>query len=103
MVSAAHHKTGFERKKLLIEAYDKASLAENIAPGEGAYNLACIHAMHGELDEMIRWLDRSYAAAKLPTREHISEDHDFDDVRETPEFKAWLTTVIWKNIKHGGE
>lgn len=102
LVFLAHHNTGFERQKLLTEAYDKASLAEKIAPGEGAYNLACIHAMRGELDSMTHWLGRSHAAAKLPTREQIAEDHDFDGVRDTPEFKAWLTTVIWKDIKTEG-
>ena len=66
-----------------------------MAPGEAAYNLACIHAMRGELDEMTQWLDRCHAAGKLPTREHIAADKDFDSVRETPQFKAWLTKMGW--------
>ncbi len=60
-------------------------------PGKGAYNLACIQAMRGELDDMTPWLDRSHAAGKLPTREHIVAD--FDSVRETPQFKTWLAKM----------
>lgn len=69
--------------------------AELLLPGKGAYNLACIQAMRGELDDMTPWLDRSHAAGKLPTREHIATDKDFDSVRETPQFKAWLAKMGW--------
>ncbi len=69
--------------------------AELLLPGKGAYNLACIQAMRGELDDMTPWLDRSHAAGKLPTREHIAADKDFDSIREAPQSKAWLAKMGW--------
>ncbi len=95
LISSARSLGGAEHERLLAEAYDKASRTEEIIPGKGAYNLACIQAMCGELDEMTQWLDRAHAAGKLPTREHIAADKDFDSVRETPQFKAWLSKMGW--------
>lgn len=91
----AHRTEGAEQDRLMSEAYAKYLLAENIAPGQGAYNLACIQAMRNELDDMTHWLDQSHAAGKLPAREHIATDKDFDSVRETPQFKAWLAKMGW--------
>jgi hypothetical protein len=95
LIFQAQRNDGMERDRLIDEAYQKCLLAVNIAPGESAYNLACIHAMRGELDNMTHWLDTSHAAGKLPTREHIAADKDFDSVRETPQFKAWLAKMGW--------
>lgn len=95
LILSAHRSCGNERQRLLAEAYDKAFLAETFEPGKSAYNLACIHAMRSELDDMTRWLDRAHAAGKLPTRDHIATDKDFDSVRETPQFKAWLAKMGW--------
>ncbi len=91
----AQRNDGAERDRLMNEAYEKCLLAESIAPGEAAYNLACIQAMRNELEDMTHWLDQSHAAGKLPTREHIAADKDFDSVRETPQFKAWLAKMGW--------
>jgi tetratricopeptide (TPR) repeat protein len=95
LIHSAHRNSGATRQQLLAEAYEKVSRVEALVPGQGAYNLACIHAMRGELDDMTHWLDRSHAAGKLPTREHIAADKDFDNVRETPQFKAWLAKMGW--------
>ncbi len=95
LTAQAHRADGAERDRLMSEAYAKYLLAEKIAPGQIAYNLACIHAMRNELDDMTHWLDQSLAAGKLPTREYIATDKDFDSVRETPQFKAWLAKMGW--------
>jgi Tfp pilus assembly protein PilF len=95
LISSAHRSSGAERQELLAEAHDRAYSAEALVPGICTYNLACIQAMRGELTDMTQWLDRSYAAGTLPTREHIAADKDFDSVRETPEFKAWLSKMGW--------
>jgi Tfp pilus assembly protein PilF len=95
LLAQAHHGSGEERESLLRQAEDKLIQSEAIAPGSAAYNLACVYAVRGALLQMVEWLDRSQAAGDLPTREHIAEDKDFDAVRDTPEFKAWLTKMGW--------
>ncbi|TXH73105.1 MAG: hypothetical protein E6Q88_05670 [Lysobacteraceae bacterium] len=91
-------KFGHEQQKarqFLDLSLEKLSKAEALSPGQSAYNLACVHALRGELSEMVEWLDRSHAMGKLPSRERIGADKDFDEVRKTPEFSAWWTAMGW--------
>jgi hypothetical protein len=84
-----------ERELLLNEAHEKCAQAAKLAPGVGAYNLACIHALRKQNKQAIEWLQRSHAAGKLPSKDHIAKDKDFNFIRETPEFKAWWASMGW--------
>ncbi len=95
LAAQAQRSDDAQRQRLLDEAYAKCVQAEAIRPGNAAYNLACIHALRGELQPMVEWLDRSHVAGKLPTQKHIAADKDLDSVRDTPEFKAWLSKMGW--------
>ena len=80
---------------LLSDAYERAAQAYEINAKSGAYNAACAQARRGELASMVEWLDRAAASGELPDREHLAKDTDFDGVRDTAEFKAWLTKMGW--------
>lgn len=91
----AHRSDHEKRLQLLHQAVDKAMEHETLAPGSGAYNLACAYAMLGDVSQMTDWLNRSFVAGKLPGREKISTDKDFNTVRDTAEFKAWWAKMGW--------
>ena len=84
-----------ELATLLSDAYERAAQAYEINEKRGAYNAACAQARRGELASMVEWLDRAVASGNVPDREHLARDTDFDEVRDTAEFKAWLTKMGW--------
>lgn len=95
LLARTHCSQASERDRLLDEAYEKCLRVEQTSPGASAYNLACIHALRNRPEEAIDWLERSHAAGKLPTQAHIAVDKDFDGIRETAPFQAWLQRMGW--------
>ena len=71
-------------------AKEKASEADRIKPGEGAYNAACACARLGEDDECRRWLETALEHGELEDRSHMETDPDFESVRDTEWFKEIL-------------
>ncbi len=84
-----------EIAKIVDEAFSLATRAYAIDMSSGAYNAACAQARRRELASMVEWLDRAVASGDLPNREHLAKDSDFDGVRDTPEYKAWLAKIGW--------
>ena len=84
-----------ELATLLSNAFERAARAYEINPRNGAYNAACAQARRGKLDSMVEWLDREVESGNTLDREHLFKDTDFDAVRDTSEFKAWLTKMGW--------
>lgn len=78
-----------EKAALLTQAKAYSQQVEALVPGEGAYNLACCHALETGVEECLRWLDVADQHQKLPDREHLQQDRDLDPVRETPPFQIW--------------
>ena len=76
-------------RALLALAEKKARQAEEIRPGSGAYNLACLAAIHGRVGESLDWLASRQRHGTLPSADHMRSDHDFDAIRDSPEFIAW--------------
>ena len=83
----ARTKEGQEADKMLEEAESKCLQAEEIEPGVGAYNLACISARRGDESGAQRWLLRAKDTGKLPPLQDIMTDTDLDSVKETSWFK----------------
>ena len=82
-----------QARTLFLEGRDKATRAERIAAGTGAYNLACISALLGEPQECRRWLGVAQEHKTIPGCEHLRTDEDLDPVREEPWFQEILATV----------
>jgi len=93
LFAQAKTKAGEEADRLFAEAKEKLLSAESISPGSGTYNLACLSALRGEEAECLRWLEKSRALGKLPSREHLANDPDLDNVCESEWFKAFLVGV----------
>jgi hypothetical protein len=86
-------KTGAEADGLLSQAEEKLLAAEELATGSGAYNLACVASLRGQPEECRQWLQRSLAAGKLPSRQHLVSDDDLKSVRDEPWFTELLSTA----------
>jgi hypothetical protein len=56
----------------------------------GVLNLACIAALRGQPKECRQWLERSLAAGRLPSRQHLASDDDLQSVRD----EAWFQEVL---------
>lgn len=86
-----------EANALLAEAERILLQAEIGAPGSAAYNLACVAALSGKVDDCISWLTASRTAKKLPTAYQLREDVDLALVRDTPEFSAWWVETFGRD------
>ncbi|MCY2995840.1 MAG: SIR2 family protein [Planctomycetota bacterium] len=75
---------------LLEQAWQKCMSAEHIAPGRGAYNLACICALRSDKPSCQHWLEMSRSQGSLPTPSHLLADADLEAVRNTDWFQNLL-------------
>ena len=53
------------------------------------YNIACIYSIKNDTKTSIKWLEDSLKSG-YNDFEHIKVDSDFDNISQTPEFKALL-------------
>jgi tetratricopeptide (TPR) repeat protein len=87
------NKTDKQAKKLLQEARKKCLQANEILPGFGAYNLACISALLGETEEAEKWLEESWETGYLPSIDYIKKDKDLTSLKKEEWFKQFLEKV----------
>lgn len=83
---------GSERTALLAEEKQKYLLAEEVAPGSGSYNLACVYSLEGDLRQCRNWLEKASYNGHLPSWEHALNDPDLKPVVTKPWFKDLLWT-----------
>ncbi len=59
-----------------------------------AFNIACVKSLQGETQEALEWLRKTL---KTVTTRYL-EDHDFDDIRDTAEFRRLVDEAedIWQ-------
>lgn len=81
---------GEQRDELLARASEKLKAAEELSPGAGAYNLACIMILKNEEMEARKWLDRAAEFNRLPAERVLKSDEDLDAVRNAKWFPAVL-------------
>ncbi len=89
----ANIKSGDEADAVYVQAREKLLAAEDISPGAGSYNLACLCSIESKPDECKQWLEKLHDTGKLPNREKIESDDDFDNVRESDWFKEFLDSL----------
>jgi len=65
--------------------------AHDVAPTDSRimYNLACFHAMVGDKNEALTWLEKAVDAGFYAPK-HISRDTDLESIREEPQYKTAL-------------
>jgi len=78
---------------LLDSALRRLMMAEHLLPGSAAYNLACLHALRGEEDEVRRWLLVGQELRELPPRETFESDSDLQCLRGHRWFEDFLTEL----------
>ena len=93
MIRHAETKSGGDAEQFYSQAEDLLKKLEDIRPGEGAYNLACIAALRGQEKKCQGWLKISKKFGKLPDADHILKDKDLNTVREKEWFKKMLYTL----------
>jgi hypothetical protein len=81
------------RESLLKLAEEKCRQLEALVPGEGAYNLACICSLRNQSPECQAWLEKARSHGKLPPRQHLLDDTDLANVRETNWFQKLIAEL----------
>lgn len=81
---------GQSQEKLLQQARELSERAEKLAPGYGAYNLACIFDLNNEPDQSLAWYEKSRLAGRLYTRQYIATGQEFDAIHDNPTFQSWF-------------
>lgn len=86
--------TGQEASDLFEKAVATLKRGEALGEGECAYNLACVYALMGEIDESCRWLRVSKHVGKsFPGCHHLLADKDFSKIEGTKEFADVLKEI----------
>ena len=93
ILGQAKLKSGKEADKLFADASEKCLQAEELVPGYGAYNLACVSALQGREQACRTWLEKSRDHGKLESREHLRTDTDLDSVRDKDWFQSFIDGI----------
>jgi tetratricopeptide (TPR) repeat protein len=93
LYAQAKTKDGDEAAKLYKEEKEKYLQANQISPGSGSYNLACVHALLGEPEETEKWLEESWETGHLPSIDYIKKDKDLANLKKEEWFKKFLEKV----------
>jgi predicted esterase len=72
--------------------YYLAVLRFNITDGSSIYNLACCYGLSGEAELAAQYLQRAFNAGYTDV-EWMSQDPDFDSVKDTPVFSTTLAEL----------
>lgn len=86
----ARTKTSEESKHFYILAREKLLKAVELNPEIGGYNLACLFSVQGDEAGCKQWLEKCLAFGTLPSREHILNDSDLENMRNLEWFKELL-------------
>ncbi|MCB2264227.1 MAG: tetratricopeptide repeat protein [Candidatus Thiosymbion ectosymbiont of Robbea hypermnestra] len=93
LMEQAETKSDGEAEALYRAVAEKLARVEALAPGRGAYNLACLAALQGRGNEARSWLLKSRNAGRLPNRAHLEQDTDLDRIRDTRWFRKLLSEL----------
>jgi len=84
-----------------IEIHVKAAEFPGTAGATAAYNVACVHALRGETDKAIAWLEKA-ADKGFSGATHIRSDSDMDSLRKDPRFAKVLERIAAQETGTGG-
>ncbi len=90
LLTQAEGRSEAEIDNLIRLAEEKARKAESILHGAGSYNLSCVEARKGNMDDCRAWLIKSKELGTLPSKEHLLQDVDLSLVRQQDWFQSFL-------------
>ena len=79
-----------ERLPWYEKAVTQLKHAETIEAGAGAYNLTCVYSLQSLFDDAKVWLMKCKEHNKLPSKTHMQQDTDLDNLRNLNWFKAFM-------------
>ncbi|MFC6637473.1 adenylate/guanylate cyclase domain-containing protein [Sulfitobacter sp. JBTF-M27] len=68
----------------------RANAADPDGRSTNGYNVACVHALLGETERALDWLEKIYPGLGHVQRNWMHNDPDFDTIRDHPRFKRML-------------
>lgn len=71
------------QKNKMIGLFLKANILET---GRDAYNLSCLYSLLNEKERALMWLEECFMN-KLPDRDYLDNDTDFDNIRDEDAYK----------------
>jgi len=90
LFARARRAQGAQAETLFKAAGEKFLASEPHLPEASAYNLACVAARLGNLDECRSWLQKSREPGILTSRDRMARDPDLASVRECDWFRELL-------------
>ncbi len=83
-----------DKAKVWLEAAEPKLLqAVLLGSSIAIYNLACLYSLMGKLDQSLFYLEKAKTAGSLPPMETLIEDEWLDNIRETIEFREFLSRL----------
>jgi len=86
-------------RRLYEQAEHKFMQAINLGSLSSHYNLACLHALSGNYSIAIHYLDKAAAANVLPSVDDMMNDEWLEDLRETHEFRVFISMLSMRQQK----
>lgn len=93
LMEQARSKVGDAQEQLYDLAREKFFAANTIQAGTASYNLACIHAIRGELQACQAALEEARAHGSLPSIGAILNDADMANIQHLQWFKEFIESV----------
>lgn len=81
------------RNQLYWDAEQKISRAGQLGNSYAHYNLACIYSILERTDEAMAFIQKALEARSLPMLEEMADDEWIDNLRNTPAFNHFFSTL----------
>ncbi|NOQ16809.1 MAG: hypothetical protein GQ581_07095 [Methyloprofundus sp.] len=82
-----------EREATYALAKEKMTIANGIQEGVASYNLACLHAVHGDFDACKESLEAALAYGNLPEEDDIINDADMQVAKTQVWFDGFIASI----------
>jgi len=94
LLELAKMKEGKEAEDFFKQSIEKLMKAEEIKEGIAAYNIACVNSLLGEVKDSLLWLEKSLKMKLAPTKSHILEDSDLDNIKARDDFNRLMSEYL---------
>lgn len=91
-IHLAHLQDGDDREASLTLAMGVLTKAAAIS-GKGSYNLACLHAIRGDVEKAVAQLQACQRDGTLPDAAHLDADADLEGIRQDPAYLAFRASL----------
>lgn len=78
------------------KAKEKILAANDLKPGIGAYNIACLHSLRGEQEECRKYLNQAKETGNLPEKGYLKIDKDLDNAKDKDWFQEFIKELSEK-------